>query len=120
MLIWSILLSAVALIYGIAERARRNRLNKKLGVSADWGKLRITGTELIQGYRRKAARYPLRGLEAWVEHDGQRIHVVVEGRDTSVVESRYTRSFTNVFGMGNVEPSAQEFVAALNLASQRA
>jgi hypothetical protein len=39
MLIWSIVLSAVAAMYKSIDSARHNWLNKKQGVSACWGRL---------------------------------------------------------------------------------
>ncbi|BBZ48098.1 hypothetical protein [Mycobacterium parmense] len=100
---------------------RQGRANARDGVTAHWEGLRITDTELIEGYDANASRYPLNGLTARVEdstipiggrHE-RRIHVIVEGPNTAVVKGRKVTAFNNG------EPSARKFVTALNNASHQ-
>jgi hypothetical protein len=106
---------ALGLIYLIFASAYHRWLNKRQLVLAHWKGLRITRTELIEGYKRSATRHPLRGLGARVEGGNDRISVVVEGPDTLIVESSV---INNLPWMRKA--LAQEFAAALNLASQQA
>ncbi len=45
----------------------RMHKDKRAGVVADFGGLRGTNTELIDGYKRNAARWPAAGLKATVD-----------------------------------------------------
>jgi hypothetical protein len=100
---------------------RQGRANARDGVIAHWEGLRITQTELIEGYDANAERYPLKGLTARVEdtttpigsRDERRIHVIVEGPSTAVVKGRKDTVFYNG------APSARKFAAALNMASRQ-
>lgn len=99
---------------------RQGQANARDGVIAHWEGLRVTETELIEGYGENAARHPLKGLTARVEdtttrigsRDERRIHVVVEGPDTTLVK---TRKVTAIY---NGDASARKFAAALNTASR--
>jgi hypothetical protein len=113
----SIALIVLGVLWQAIARAHHGRLNKRQLVVADWEGLRITRTELIEGYRGRAIRHPLRGLTAWVEPDGKRVSVVVEGPGTSIVK---ISSIYNLPFMPAKVPSAQQFAAALNLARQQA
>jgi hypothetical protein len=115
---WVAVASVVlALISSAIAGARHKRLNRMQGVIAHWEGLRITRTELIEGYKRKAMRRPLRGLAAEVAQGDGKVSVVVEGPDTFIVAT--TRAFT-LIDRGKPVPRAHEFVAALNLASRQA
>ncbi len=100
---------------------RQGRANARDGVIAHWEGLRITETELIEGYGENAARRPLKGLTARVDdtttriggRDERRIHVIVEGPSTAVVKGR------KVTAIYNADPSARKFAAALNMASRQ-
>jgi hypothetical protein len=109
-----ILLIVLGFMFQAIVRARHRQLNKRQFVVADWERLRITSTELIEGYKRRATRHSLRGLVAWVEQDEKRVYVVVEGPDTSVVGIS-----NKVPWSPSKLPSAQEFAAALNLAARQ-
>ena len=98
------------LLWHVLARAVQGRLNRRQLVLADWQGLRITRTELIEGYKRSAQRHPLRGLTAQVEREDKQIAVVVEGPGTSVVK----------IGAPSKLRSAQEFVTALNRGSHQA
>lgn len=117
---------AFAILFGVfvvvaVLAGRQGRANARDGVVAHWEGLRITKTELIEGYDPNAARYPLKGLTARVEdtttaiggRDERRVHVIVEGPNTAVVKGR---KVTVVY---NGEPSARKFAAALNTASRQ-
>jgi hypothetical protein len=59
-----------AVIVGI----RQGRANVRQGVIAAWEGLRVTQTELIEGYKANARRHPLNGLTARVGDTGTRVH----------------------------------------------
>jgi hypothetical protein len=100
---------------------RQGRANARDGVISHWEGLRITDSELIEGYGENAPRHPLQGLAARVEdtttrigsRNERRIHVIVEGPNTAVVKG------TKVTIISNGEASARRFAAALNTASSR-
>lgn len=115
MLTTAAILIVLALMWQILASAHHRRLNKRQLVLAHWKGLRITRTELIEGYKRSATRHPLRGLVARIEGTNTRISVVVEGPDTLIVESS---AINNLPWMRKA--LAEEFAAALNLASQQA
>jgi hypothetical protein len=116
-LMGSIALIVLGSLWQVIARAHHGRLNRRQLVVADWEGLRITRTELIEGYKGRATRHSLRGLTAWVEPDGKRVGVVVEGPGTSIVK---ISSIYNLPFMPAKVPSTQRFAAALNLASQQA
>ena len=107
------------LIFRAIAAAHHKRLNRKRGVFAHWEGLRLTRTELIEGYKRKARRHPVTGLAAHVEQCNELVSVVVEGPDTSIVKNFESTRLATVLSGGKAVPRAHEFVAALNLASQR-
>jgi hypothetical protein len=117
MLVWALIFIILATIWQVLARALHKWLNARRLVLADWQGLRITRTELIEGYKTSATRHPLRGLAAWVERDEKQVYVVVEGPDTAIVK---ISSIHNLPFMPSKLPTAQEFVAAFNLACQRA
>ena len=114
--LWLTVAFASALVQTIA--------NTSAGVVADWYGLRVTRTELIQGYGPTKNRLPLMGLSARVEENTptdsrrnpdrirkavyRRISVVVSGGGTSIERSRL------VFGTAKMINRADEFVEALN------
>jgi hypothetical protein len=109
-----------AVIVGI----RQGRANVRQGVIAAWEGLRVTQTELIEGYKANARRHPLKGLTARVEdtgtrvhlgggRDDRRIHVIVEGPNTAIVKAQ------RVAAMYNGDAAARKFAAALNMASRQ-
>jgi hypothetical protein len=62
-----------------AYRDRSSSLSE--GVIAAWEGLRITNTELIEGYKANARRHALKGLTARVEDSGTRWIADVRGAD---------------------------------------
>jgi transcription initiation factor TFIID subunit TAF12 len=66
--------------------AKRNNAD---GVIANWRNLRITHTELIEGYLQNARRHSLKGLKARVEDSGTR-HTKTTG-STSLSRGRRLR-----------------------------
>jgi hypothetical protein len=81
--------------YGAALCASRATADRRAGVTAEWEGLRITSTELIDGYRRNATRHRLSDLCAAVEECrtkprnisslGSRcLHVTIQGPDTYI------------------------------------
>src|SRR5271155_4485537 len=83
------------------------RANGKDGVFATWEGLRVSKTELIEGYKADARRHPLQGLAARVEDspDDRRVHVIIEGPDTNIVKS------TKASSPRNGDAAARQFVA---------
>jgi hypothetical protein len=67
---------------GIAK-AKFDRLNKEQRVLANWQCLRITRTELIEGYKKDARRRPLSGLTARADDATGRTCVIIEGPNTT-------------------------------------
>ena len=98
-------------------RARRERLDKDQGVLAAWESLRITRSELIEGYKRASRRRSLNGLTARVDDDGGRVRVIVEGPGTTIVESHRLVSAGYLIPR-NATDRAASFVTAFNLASK--
>jgi hypothetical protein len=98
-------------------RARRQRLDKDQGVLASWECLRITRSELIEGYKRTARRRSLNGLTARVDDGGGRVRVIVQGPGTTIVESHRLVSAGYLIPR-NATDSAAKFVTAFNLASK--
>jgi hypothetical protein len=95
--------------------AKRNNAD---GVIANWRSLRITHTELIEGYLQNARRHSLKGLKARVEdsgtrHKDHRIHVIVEGPTTAVVRTaKASSAWTS-------DKEARQFAANLNMLSRQ-
>jgi hypothetical protein len=107
------------------------------GVVTSFDGLRMTKTELIEGYEGNAKRHSLVGLTAKVEatggktarvitthsgsaigvgsvvDDDRRVHVTIEGPQTAVVYSVFVKS------SHDAEARARQFVAQLNLASRQ-
>jgi transcription initiation factor TFIID subunit TAF12 len=88
----------------------RINANTRDHVLLDWDGLRVTQTELIEGYSKSAKRHSLKGLEARVDEAG---FVIVEGPNTAVVhpvpkESDQHKSDWQA-------QRAREFVANLNM-----
>ena len=101
-------LIGMGIYYGLRgiERSLRDR---RAGVVEEWSELRLTKTELIEGYKKNALRHPLNGLSAKVEvikpsadqpvpqgsdepitrRDETRFHVrlTVEGPHTAIVRN---------------------------------
>lgn len=115
-----LILLAVFLVVAI-RAARQGQLNARDGVIAHWEGLRLTPTELIEGYGDNAVRHPLGGLTARVEdtrtrvgsRNERRIHVMVEGPNTTVIKAR------KVTALYNGDASARKFAATLNAASHK-
>jgi hypothetical protein len=95
------------------------------GVVANWYGLRVTRSELIEGYGNNARRHPLAGLTARVEDSGtkahrgggrddRRVHVIIEGPNTAVVKTR------RVGGTYNADTAARKFAATFNVLSKQA
>ncbi|MBV8860717.1 MAG: hypothetical protein JO082_03725 [Mycobacterium sp.] len=111
------------------ERSWRDR---RAGVIEAWSELRLTKTELIEGYKKTALRHPLIGLSAKVEviqpsanqpvaqgsaervagSDEARAHVrlTIEGPHTAIVRSETMYSDT--------EGKARDFAAHIDLAGR--
>jgi hypothetical protein len=107
------------------------------GVVASFDGLRMTKTELVEGYEGNANRHSLVGLTAKVEatggktarvvtthsgsavgvgsvvDDDRRVHVTVEGPQTAIVYSVFVKASYDA------EARARQFVAQLNLASRQ-
>lgn len=101
---------------------RQSRKNAAEGVIAHWEGLRITPTELIEGYQDTARRHALNGLTARVENSGthrgngndnRQIHVIVEGPSTAIVKTK------KVATINRGDELARKFAANLNMASRR-
>jgi hypothetical protein len=103
---------------------RQGRANVRQGVIAAWEGLRVTQTELIEGYKANARHHPLKGLTARVVDNGMRvhlggrrddrgIHVIVEGPKTAIVTTK------RVAATFNGDAGARKFAAALNMASHQ-
>lgn len=76
------LLGIAAMFFDLSQ----SRRNRREGVLAMWGDLRITKSSLIVGNRRDAVRIPLAGLAATVTETGSagdpgthRVHVDIDG-----------------------------------------
>jgi hypothetical protein len=114
-----ILLGVFAVVAVLA--GRQGQANARDGVIAHWEGLRVSETELIEGYGKDAARHPLKGLTARVEDTTTRIgsrnerrtHVIVDGPSTTVVKGK------KVTAIYNGDASARKFAEALNRASRQ-
>ncbi|ORW05816.1 DUF2510 domain-containing protein [Mycobacterium kyorinense] len=131
------LLFIAVIIFVVVYRIRVGKANATDGVIADWNGVRMTRTELIEGYKKNARRHPLAGLTARVENSGsvtstvkgtiyggsghigtdsqddRQVHLIVEGPNTAITKSRSVRYD------GNADRSARQFATALNMASRR-
>jgi hypothetical protein len=116
-------LSVLFMGYGVALCASRAKADRRAGVTAEWEGLRITSTELIDGYQRNATRHRLSGLCAAVEEcrtkpcnissvGSQYMHVTIEGPDT-YIERTVSASCPNA------EARARAFAANLNHARRQ-
>jgi hypothetical protein len=120
------------------EAAEKDEENVRDGVFYVWGDLRISSTQLIEGYESNAPRHSLAGLKATVESTGnvvsdthevrdvrgraiwgsvettardeRQVHVRIEGPRTGLV---YTVKLKD---NPNADAEAREFAAQLNLA----
>jgi hypothetical protein len=127
-------LVAVVVVLGIralAKAAGQGKRNVADGVIAAWEHLRITKTELIEGYKAKATRHSLAGLTARVETSGtvvthvsggggmvssgttdeRSLHLTIEGPYTAIVHT------VKLKGKPYADVEARKFAAALNMAS---
>jgi hypothetical protein len=116
---WLFVLLVMMLVAPGLNSARRQRLNKDQGVLASWEHLRITRTELIEGYKKTAQRRSLRGLSARVDDGDGRVQVIVEGPGTTIVESHRLVKVGYLIPR-NVTDGAAKFVTAFNSASEMA
>src|ERR1700761_4783476 len=107
---------------GVYSAIRQGKANAAAGVIAHWEGLRVTRTELIQGYSQNAPRHPLKGVTARVEDTGtsvrggkddRRIHVIIEGPGLAIVKTK------NVADTYNGDALARQFAATLNVASRQ-
>lgn len=109
--------------YGAVFAVLRSAANTRDDVTAEWEGLRITATELIEGYRRKAKRHPLSGLSARVEESRTKgrhissvghwsIRMTIDGPHTAITRTTSLRC-------PNAEGRARAFAAKVNLASQQ-
>lgn len=113
------------------------RKNVAEGVIAAFGNLRLTPTELIEGYKASARRHPLAGLTAHVEttgnvttnvsgyvgpyggnvgstkSDDRVVHVTIEGPCTAIVYS------VKLKDSPKADTEARKFATRLNLASRQ-
>jgi hypothetical protein len=115
------MLIIVAVISAAIDRSiRQGKANAAAGVIAHWEGLRVTRTELIQGYSQNAPRHPLKGVKARVEDTGarvrggkddRRIHVIIEGPGIAIVKTK------KVAATYNGDALARQFAATLNVAS---
>jgi hypothetical protein len=108
----------------IANQQRKQ--NQAEGVIAAWEGLRITNTELIEGYGQNARRHPLNGLTARVEDSGthshndkRRVHLTVEGPNTAIVRTKQIGGRSDGPTSYHADENARKFAAALNLASRQ-
>ncbi len=95
-------------------KSRFERLNKEQRVLANWQQLRITRTELIEGYKKNARRRPLSGLTARADDAAGRTSVIIEGPNTTIIERKRRER------MADNDEAARKFVVAFNLASHQA
>ncbi|BBZ12547.1 DUF2510 domain-containing protein [Mycobacterium branderi] len=131
------LMFVAVIVFVVVYRIRANKANARDGVIADWAGIRMTRTELIEGYKENAPRHPLAGLTARVENSGsvtstvrgsvyggsgnvatdsqdnRQVHLIVEGPNTAI-----TKTVSAKYG-GNADASARQFATALNMASRR-
>lgn len=131
--VWSIvyIVGVVAVIMLVASpgiaKTTYARLNREQGVLAHWEKLRITRTELIEGYKKDAPRYPIAGMAAHLDGCGGRISVIIERPSvpTRIVASRpvgrnFTFGFRPQYISSNAADDAAKFVQGFNIASNQA
>jgi hypothetical protein len=116
---WPFLIMVMMLVAPGIIKARRQRLDKDQGVLASWERLRITRTELIEGYKRTAQRRPLTGLTARVDDVDGKVRVIVEGPGATIVESHRLVKVGYLIPR-NVTDAAAKFVTAFNSASEMA
>jgi hypothetical protein len=116
---WLFLVLVMMLVAPGIIKARRQRLDKDQRVLASWERLRITRTELIEGYKRTAQRRPLTGLTARVDDGDGQVRVIVEGPGTTIVESHRLAKVGYLIPR-NVTDGAAKFVTAFNSASEMA
>jgi hypothetical protein len=94
-LVGTVVLFVLCVGYGVALCTSRATADRRAGVTAEWEGLRITSTELIDGYRRNATRHRLSDLCAAVAEcrtksrdisavGNRSIHVTIEGPDTYI------------------------------------
>lgn len=62
-----VLLLAAVIVWLVVKYFGQNSSNRAEGVIAEFRDLRLTSTELIEGYGRSPQRYPLAGMHASVE-----------------------------------------------------
>jgi hypothetical protein len=120
------------MIYLGLRGLERSWKDRRAGVIEAWSELRLTKTELIEGYKKNALRHPLTGLSAKVEviepsaaqpaaqgsaeriggSDQARSHVrlTVEGPHTAIIRSETMYSDT--------EGKARDFAAHIDLAGR--
>lgn len=132
------LMFVAAIIFIVVYRIRNSKANARDGVIADWAGIRMTRTELIEGYKENAPRHPLAGLTARVENSGgvtsnvdgymaggmgrittetddnRQVHLIVEGPNTAIFKTVSAK-----YQGGNADASARQFATALNMASRR-
>jgi hypothetical protein len=128
---------AARMVRAALKYAKLSRQNVDEGVIAAFENLRLTPTELIEGYKASARRHPLAGLSARVEttgtvttdvsgyigpyggnvastkSDDRVVHVTIEGPRTAIV---YT---VKLKVNSNADTEARKFAAQLNMASRQ-
>ncbi|GBE64535.1 hypothetical protein MFM001_09970 [Mycobacterium sp. MFM001] len=131
------LMFVAVIVFVVVYRIRASKANARDGVIADWAGIRMTQTELIEGYKDNAPRHPLAGLTARVENSGgvtsdvggymaggmgrittetkdnRQVHLIVEGPNTAIIKTVSAK-----YG-GNADSSARQFATALNMASRQ-
>jgi hypothetical protein len=123
LLVGTLILLVLCTGYTAARCASRAAADRRAGVTAEWEGLRITSTELIDGYRSNATRHRLSDLCAAVlecrtesrniSNSGSRyIHVTIEGPDTYIDRTLGARC-------PHAEAQARAFAANLNQARQQ-
>jgi hypothetical protein len=115
---------AVFLGYGVAHFAWRSIADRRDGVIAEWEGLRISATELIEGYRPNAKRHPVSGLSASVEECGTErrnvssvgrrcLHVTIAGPHPAIVRTMSVKCHPKA------DARARAFAEKVNQASRQ-
>jgi hypothetical protein len=114
----------MAVIYYYLRSVERAWRDRRAGVIEAWSELRLTKTELIEGYKKNSLRHPLNGLSAKVEvfqpgpgqtdADGDKpravVRLTIEGPHTAIVRSEPMYADT--------EGEARDFAAHVDLAGR--
>jgi hypothetical protein len=132
-IVFSVLLVAAWVVWNFVRAAGWKKQNRADGVIASWEHLRVTPTELIEGYKANAKHHSLAGLSARVETSGsvisnvsggggmvrtdtsdeRQVHVMIEGPSTAIVYTLKLRKSPDA------DTNARWFASKLNMASRQ-